>query len=95
MFPKKRDGPPKSSILIEFFHYKPSILGYPYIWKHPYPFISDIDSFKGLPQQEDGSIKFHDILQQIEAMADPQGASKGEGGVFVKKTHDANHAQWV
>ena len=29
-------GTPKSSILIGFFHYKPSILGYPYFWKHPY-----------------------------------------------------------
>ena len=26
---------PKSSILIGVFHYKPSILGYPYFWKHP------------------------------------------------------------
>ena len=31
--------PPKSSISIGNFHYKPSILGYryPYFWKHPYP----------------------------------------------------------
>ena len=31
---------PKSSILIGFsdFHYKPSILGYPYFWKHPHSF---------------------------------------------------------
>ena len=30
--------PPKSSILIGFsiINYKPSILGYPYFWKHPY-----------------------------------------------------------
>ena len=38
MFPKIV-VPPKSSILIGFswvFHYKPSILGYPYLWKHPY-----------------------------------------------------------
>ena len=28
--------PPKSSILIGFPHYKPSILGYPYFWKHLY-----------------------------------------------------------
>ena len=27
--------PPKSSILIGVFHYKPSILGYPCLWKHP------------------------------------------------------------
>ena len=32
----KNNGTPKSSILIGFFHYKPSILGYPYFWKHPY-----------------------------------------------------------
>ena len=30
-------GTSKSSILIGFFHYEPSILGYPYFWKHPYP----------------------------------------------------------
>ena len=28
-------GTPKSSILIRFSNYKPSILGYPYFWKHP------------------------------------------------------------
>ena len=32
----KNRGTPKSSILIGVFHYKPSILGYPYFWKHPY-----------------------------------------------------------
>ena len=32
----KNSGTPRSSILIGFFHYKPSILGYPYFWKHPY-----------------------------------------------------------
>ena len=31
----KNSGTPKSSILLGF-HYKPSILGYPYFWKHPY-----------------------------------------------------------
>ena len=37
--------PPKSSILIGFFHYKPSILGYPYFWKPPYNdiFVEVID----------------------------------------------------
>ena len=29
-------GTPKSSISNRVFHYKPSILGYPYFWKHPY-----------------------------------------------------------
>ena len=35
----ENSGTPKSSILNHFnrvFHYKPSILGYPYFWKHPY-----------------------------------------------------------
>ena len=32
----KNSGTPKSSILIGVFHHKPSILGYPYFWKHPY-----------------------------------------------------------
>jgi len=27
---------PKSSIYSRIFHYKPSILGYPYLWKTPY-----------------------------------------------------------
>ena len=31
----KNRGTPKSSILIGFLHYKPTILGYPYFWKHP------------------------------------------------------------
>ena len=41
----KNMGTPKSSILIDLstirvpiFYYKPSILGYPYFWKHPYLF---------------------------------------------------------
>ena len=35
MFPKIMVRP-KSSIFNKVFHYKPSILGYPYFWKHPY-----------------------------------------------------------
>ena len=35
---ENRGFPPKSSILTKVFHYKPSILGYHYFWKHPYPF---------------------------------------------------------
>ena len=35
----KNRGTPKSSILIGFFHYKPSIMGYHYFWKHPYGFL--------------------------------------------------------
>ena len=32
----KNSGTPKSSISIGVFHYKPSILGYLYFWKHPH-----------------------------------------------------------
>ena len=32
----ENSGTPKSSTLNRVFHYKPSILGYPYFWKHPY-----------------------------------------------------------
>ena len=32
-------GTPKSSILIGVLHYKPSILGYHYFWKHPYIYV--------------------------------------------------------
>ena len=31
------------------FHYKPSILGYPYFWKHPYAFIACIPSSENQP----------------------------------------------
>ena len=37
----KTRGTPKSSILIGF-SIKPSILGYPYFWKHPYDYINCI-----------------------------------------------------
>ena len=40
MFPKIVGFlPPKSSILVGFFNYKPFILGYPYFWKHPYIYL--------------------------------------------------------
>ena len=32
----KNRGTPKSSIFNRVFHYKPSILGYHYFWKHPH-----------------------------------------------------------
>ena len=35
MCPKIVGFPPKSSIFNRVFHSKPSILGYPYFWKHP------------------------------------------------------------
>ena len=28
--------PPSRPFYTSVFHYKPSILGYPYFWKHPY-----------------------------------------------------------
>ena len=32
----ENSGTPKSSIFNRVFHYKPSILGHHYFWKHPY-----------------------------------------------------------
>ena len=36
MVVSKNSGTPKSSHFNRVFHYKPSILGYPYFWKHLY-----------------------------------------------------------
>ena len=52
----KNRGTPKSSILIGFSNYKPSILGYPYFRKHPY-FIIFLHS-------SHGKWVFGDFLQQ-------------------------------
>ena len=35
MFPKIM-APPNHPWINRLFHHKPSILGYPYVWKHPY-----------------------------------------------------------
>ena len=42
MFPKIGVFPPNHPILRRFFHYKPSILGYPYFWKHPYRYTTSL-----------------------------------------------------
>ena len=44
MFPKIVGFPPKSSIFNRVFHYKPSILGYPCSWKHPYSTLPETNS---------------------------------------------------
>ena len=52
----KNNGTPKSSILIGVsmgFHYKPSILGYPYFWKHPYSLVLASFSPNGNRDHED------------------------------------------
>ena len=42
----KNRGTPKSSILIiRVFPYKPSILGYPYSWKHPHIYIYNFNIY--------------------------------------------------
>ena len=49
----KNRGTPKSSILIGFFHYKPSIWGYPYFWKHPMIYLPQLlQSDPLIPQME-------------------------------------------
>ena len=53
----------KSAIFNRVFHYKPSILGYPYFWKHPYSVMirvseqigydhSRIEKVVGLPSRQ-------------------------------------------
>ena len=49
MFPKIVGFPPKSSILIGIFNYKPSILGYPYFWKHPNQYTANRSFQKKTP----------------------------------------------
>ena len=39
-------GTPKSSHFNRVFHFKPSILGYPYFWKHPFVHDSKKDSLR-------------------------------------------------
>ena len=47
MFPKiGGSNPPNHPNFNRVFHYKPSILGYPYFWKHPYHFHYHIVFFK-------------------------------------------------
>ena len=41
----KNRGTLKSSTFNKVCHYKPSILGYPYFWKHPNQWLDDDDSF--------------------------------------------------
>ena len=38
----KNSDTPKSSIWVGIFHYIPSILGYPYFWKHPFLYLPRI-----------------------------------------------------
>ena len=39
VFPKIGVVPPNHPFVHRVFHYKPSILGYPYFWKHPYMMV--------------------------------------------------------
>ncbi len=46
MFPKIGVNPPNHPFVHRVFHYKPSILGYHYFWKHPYWHMSNCYLFK-------------------------------------------------
>ena len=48
----KNSGTPKSSIFKRVFHYKPSILGYPYFWKYPYKHVHFEATFHFNPSVE-------------------------------------------
>ena len=50
----KKGGYPQIIHFNKVFHYKPSILGYPYFWKHPHWQPSSVRS-KALPPQSLGS----------------------------------------
>ena len=69
VFPKIVGFPPKSSILIGIFHYKPSILGYPYFWKHPCSHISSLLQIEGSStycSEKKGTILSFTLDLQIE-----------------------------
>ncbi len=57
----KNSGTPKSSHFNRVFHYKPSILGYHYFWKHPFGFqvhiIRDFSSPNLFPTLIDNLLK--------------------------------------
>ena len=63
----ENSGTPKSSILIGFFHYKPSILGYPYFWKHPCHITSFAYAVPWQPHHgSDQNQQFWNMVQQPE-----------------------------
>ena len=74
-FPKIVGFPPKSSILIGFFHCKPSILGYPYFWKYPVAIRKGI--FFGRELQD--ACIFHLVIQgrkqNLQKKVGPKGVS--------------------
>ena len=43
----KNNGTPQIIHFNRVFHYKPSILGYPYFWKHPYGVQRKKSPFEG------------------------------------------------
>ena len=46
---KNRGNPPQIIHFSRVFHYKPSILGYPYFWKHPYVMSAFFSSWRSYP----------------------------------------------
>ncbi len=64
---KNRGGPPTSSIFHfnRLFHYKPSILGYPYFWKHPYLLIQDWDK-KNQKDTKSTSIRSAELAEVVD-----------------------------
>ena len=65
----ENNGTPKSSHFNRDFHYKPSILGYPYFWKHPHGWI-----FSGLSERFLGATVFvsrHGLCHEFFAACVP------------------------
>ena len=66
--------PPKSSIFNRVFHYKPSILGYPYFWKHPFVYIVILIVQRGIADVDLGS------SGAVGAIPMPGAATHGQTG---------------
>ena len=76
----KNSGTPKSSIFSRVFHYKASILGYPYFWKHPYsdyiisPKIKspvEPEAFDIFDSERTGKMDYHELKVWVASLPRP------------------------
>ena len=77
-------GTPKSSNFNRVFHYKPSILGYPYFWKHPdlfFKLLNILLSLEGTLPKHRNSVTKHLTIEVIASA----GRAGLPGGSLVKR----------
>ena len=93
-------GTPKSFFFDRDFHYKPSILGYPYFWKHPYTSTSIFNDFyithgsPPLPALLSGWKELYYFLDpQKAATAEPAIHRAIEANSFSAATHQPINQQ--